>query len=152
MGRDTGIVLVTRRKMSTEADEWGTTVYLGDEVIPSWAHIEEETWREGDGNPNTYIEIAYWRKFHSLADWIDQLLDCDPRETEDKELSIAQLQKVQDILVAQLKNPSECHHGFLEVDEIAPMLAQQIMNISWLLGYLRESHDPHAYVFFYDSI
>lgn len=152
MGRDTGIVLVTRRKMRLEQDEWDCTQYIGDEVVPNWARIEEETWREDNGNPNTYIEIAYWRKFHSIADEIDQLLGYDLREAEEKELSIAQLQKIQDILVEQLKNPDECQHGFLEMDEAAPMLAQQIMNISWLLKYLREAHDPHAFVFFYDSI
>lgn len=128
MGLDNGIVLR----------------YKGDVEAPSYVSIE----RFYNENDEVEWEICYWRKCNGLRNDIVRMLGGENDDGE-YDLSILKIEQIQDILYNTLKYPDDWNSQIWNLSEVMHLLAQEIVNLSWLKSFLREH--PHATAYFYDS-
>ena len=128
MGLDNGIVLK----------------YRGDVNPPSYVRIE----KYDEFESNVEWEVCYWRKCHGIRDDIIGLLG---GESDDSvyDLSIKDVENIMDLMYETLKSPEDWRSPIWSFDEMIRHLAQEIVNLSWLLEFMQEN--PHATAYFYDS-
>lgn len=135
MGLDNGIVLKTKNSI-----------------------IEKPDWVKFDGSPAEHddgfleYDICYWRKCWNIRGAIFDIFEkVDKREWE-FELSINQVVAIRDRIYRFLtegEDWDESGESIWLFEEIIPVLTQDILNLSWLIEYMKK--DVHAIVYFYDS-
>lgn len=135
MGLDNGIVLKTKNSI-----------------------IEKPDWVKFNGSPAEHddgfleYDICYWRKCWNIRGAIFDILEkVDEREWE-FELSINQVVAIRDRMYKFLtegEDWDESGDSIWLFEEIIPVLTQDILNLSWLIEYMKK--DVHAIVYFYDS-
>ena len=130
MGLDNGIVM--RFKGSFEVPKYVKIekAYETKPEMPEW-------------------DICYWRKFWGLRDEIVAVIPNSNYDGGEYDVSIKTLKRIQDIIYEQLKHPEKWDSPIWDFNEVINVLAQDIVNISWLIKFLRS--EPHASAYFYDS-
>lgn len=131
MGLDNGIRLKTRKTIEDIAEY--TTVH-----------------RNEYNKDEIEYEICYWRKCWNIRSMIFQMMNKDSNAmSDDYELSIESLKKIRIGIYQLICNPDLWDGSIWTFEEMLPHLAQDLVNLSWLIDYLR--NDTTAYACFYDS-
>lgn len=129
MGLDNGIIL--RHK--------------GEVYAPSYVKIEKFEEENGDIN----WEVCYWRKCQGVRNEILGVIGHMVDDGGEYDLTPSMLEKIRNVMYEQLCYPESWYSQIWSFDEMIPHLAQEIVNISWLLDFMKEN--PHATAYFYDS-
>lgn len=138
MGLDNGIHLKTKKKLDLDN-------------LPNYVHIDDDTEYFEDKSMNVY-EICYWRNCWTTRSEI--LKNCPNAEEDgESELNIKDIEELQNILVGYLKNPESWDEGrsIWDFNEMMERIAQQVVNLGWLLTYMSDKSNQHWIVEFYDS-
>lgn len=133
MGLDNGIVLRTKGELSKED-------------VPEWVDIDTKF---RPYSPYSY-DVCYWRKCWNIRSVIMGAITMKDNDYE-KELTIDNLKSISKCLCEILEDPYGWDESYCiwEFKEMIPRIAQNIININWLINYL-QSHS-NAYCVFYDS-
>lgn len=137
MGLDNGIILKTKKKLNISED------------IPSYAKIEE-SYMDSECTGGFEYDVCYWRKCWNIRSKMKEIIDM-PEMDYRRELTIPNLMAISNMLYSCLCHPEDWifEDCFWTFDEMMPHIAQDIVNISWLIEYLKD--DTHSYCYFYDS-
>lgn len=120
--------------------------------------IEKPSWVKFIGNPAEHddgsleYDICYWRKCWNIREAIFNILEDDDRREWEFELSLNQVVAIRDRLCRFLtegEDWEELGDSIWSFEEMIPVLTEDILNLSWLIGYMKK--DVHAIVYFYDS-
>ena len=135
MGLDNGIVLKTKNSIIEK---------------PSWVKFIGNPAEHDDGSLE--YDICYWRKCWNIREAIFNILEDDDRREWEFELSLNQVVAIRDRLCRFLtegEDWEELGDSIWSFEEMIPVLTEDILNLSWLIGYMKK--DVHAIVYFYDS-
>lgn len=139
MGLDNGIILKTKKEINLNVED-------GDfDAVPSCVHIEE---LEKSEDGFYQYDVCYWRKCWGLRNTIVEILEMDEHLYE-KDVNLKNLSLISDAIYYILKEPDCWESSVWDIDEMTSHLAQDIININWLIKYLKNNN--HAYCYFYDS-
>ena len=133
MGLDNGLTLRTRKQIDPN-------------LVPSYVEITAEP--TNDALVFEY-EVCYWRKCWNIRDMIFNCLGDVGKDNSSCEVSISALESIRDGIYEFLCNGDDWEDSIWDFDEMIDHLSLDIVNLSWVINYLKE--DPHAYVYFYDS-
>lgn len=127
MGLDNGIVLR----------------FKTDPYLPSYVKLEK--FDEGE------YEVCYWRKCQGIRHEILCALGKNDNDDDEPEYDLTpnSLKKIRDIIYDQLSNPDDWYSSIWDMDEMVCHLGQDIVNLSWLIKFMKD--EPHATAYFYDS-
>ena len=135
MGLDNGIVLKTKNSIIEK---------------PSWVKFIGNPAEHDDGSLE--YDICYWRKCWNIREAIFNILEDDDRREWEFKLSLNQVVAIRDRLCKFLtegEDWEELGDSIWSFEEMIPVLTEDILNLSWLIGYMK--NDVHAIVYFYDS-
>ena len=135
MGLENGIVLKTKNSIIEK---------------PSWVKFIGNPAEHDDGSLE--YDICYWRKCWNIREAIFNILEDDDRREWEFELSLNQVVAIRDRLCRFLtegEDWEELGDSIWSFEEMIPVLTEDILNLSWLIGYMKK--DVHAIVYFYDS-
>ena len=135
MGLENGIVLKTKNSIIEK---------------PSWVKFIGNPAEHDDGSLE--YDICYWRKCWNIREAIFNILEDDDRREWEFKLSLNQVVAIRDRLCKFLtegEDWEELGDSIWSFEEMIPVLTEDILNLSWLIGYMKK--DVHAIVYFYDS-
>ncbi len=135
MGLENGIVLKTKNSIIEK---------------PSWVKFIGNPAEHDDGSLE--YDICYWRKCWNIREAIFNILEDDDRREWEFKLSLNQVVAIRDRLCKFLtegEDWEELGDSIWSFEEMIPVLTEDILNLSWLIGYMK--NDVHAIVYFYDS-
>lgn len=135
MGLDNGIVLKTKNSIIEK---------------PSWVKFIGNPAEHDDGSLE--YDICYWRKCWNIREAIFNILEDNDRREWEFELSLNQVVAIRDRLsrfLTEGEDWEELGDSIWSFEEMIPVLTEDILNLSWLIGYMKK--DVHAIVYFYDS-
>ena len=138
MGLDNGVHLIVKEKL--DLDDWM--------IFPEWAKIEFDEYSTEHYKDGYYYDICYWRKCWDLRERLMSAIDGKDQSKSPIDKP-SQIDGMIDEIIYYLKNPEEWDRSIWELDEIVPILAQDIINLGWLKKYMEEH--PKARAEFYDS-
>lgn len=133
MGLDNGLVLRTRKQIDSN-------------LVPSYVQITAEPTND---TLTFEYEVCYWRKCWNIRDMIFNCLGDVDKDNYHYEVSVSTLESIRDGIYKFLCNGDDWEDSIWTFDEMIDHLSLDIVNLSWVINYLKE--DPHAYVYFYDS-
>lgn len=146
MGLDNGIILRHRNKEKIE------------KILPNYVNIgidDYYTDTNQKSKNDTLWDVCYWRKCWGLRDRILEVLKnkgSDDFEQYEFELMPDNLRAIRDILIDYLTRPflwDNENRSIWDFKNMIDHLAQDVVNISWLINVLECDHKASA--FFYDS-
>ena len=138
MGLDNGIRLITKQKL--DLDDW--------QIKPEYCKIEFDEFDINEYKNGYYYNVCYWRRHYNLRKDILKILKVGQEGGKYDVVTEKQFRQIQDAIIFYLKYPEEWDDYFALEDCIYG-LAQDIIDISWLIEYLKK--DKSARVEFYDS-
>ena len=141
MGLDNGITLTTRKKLDLE--DW--------EIKPDYISIELDEWGTKDSDEGYVYDICYWRKCWNIRGDIINILNAGQDGGVYRIETVKQVFQIRDALVDYLLHPEDWCSSIWSIDEMAPHLARDIMNLGWLAKYMTEHAGEKFKVEFYDS-
>lgn len=141
MGLDNGITLTTRAKL--DLNDW--------EVKPDYITVEFDDWGTEESNKGYVYNICYWRKCWDLRHEIVGILRAGQDGGIYRIESVEQVLQIRDVLIHYLLKPEDWSNSIWSMDEMAPHLAQDIMNLGWLVDYMKEHKGEKFVIEFYDS-
>lgn len=141
MGLDNGITLITREKLNLE--DW--------EIKPEYITVEFDEWGTEDSNKGYVYDICYWRKCWNVRSDILEILNAGQEGGVYRIETVGQVLDIREALVQYLLNPERWSDSIWSMDEMAPHLAQDIMNLGWLANYMKEHKGEKFVIEFYDS-
>lgn len=140
MGLDNHILLRTRKQIDKDdLEEW-----------PEYISIEHDDFWDNEYKDGYYYSICYWRKCWGLRDAILSLLEID--NSGGGKFTIDTPNQINGVINAIeffLENPYEWKSQVWTIDEMAHILAKDIINLSWLKQFMNEHKDTK--VIFIDS-
>ena len=139
MGLDNGIVLKTKMNI-TESN------------IPSYVCVEDISKYLETDKIRGY-EICHWRNCYGIRNEIINV--CSNIKSDGKsELNEYDIELIRDMLIDYLKNPESWDdkaRSIWELDIMIDQIAQQVVNLSWLMQFMSDKSNQHWTVEFYDS-
>lgn len=133
MGLDNGIKLRTKQEIDPE-------------MIPYYVKVTRDTFTK---NAIEY-DVCYWRKCWNIRHEVLSIIGRDTTGSNDFELNSKQIKEIRDTLLQMLCYGEDWDDGSIwTFEEMIPRLAQDAVDLTWLLKYLEE--DKTAYAYFYDS-
>lgn len=141
MGLDNGITLTTRTKL--DLNDW--------EIKPDYITVEFDEWGTEDSNKGYVYNICYWRKCWNVRSDILEILDAGRERGIYRIETVSQVLRIREALVNYLLYPERWGDSIWSMDEMAPHLAQDIMNLGWLVDYMKEHKGEKFVIEFYDS-
>lgn len=120
-------------------------------AFPDYVEINEFNY---DSLEDEY-EICYWRKCWGLRNRILNIISNAVGKDGEKcgyELIRADLVQIQQMLIDYLRYPNRWdeENNFWSFDDIKQDLMQNIINLGWMIDYMR-LESPMAFVYFMDS-
>ena len=145
MGLENGITLVTRNKI--DLDDW--------EIKPGYITVTLDEWSTKKYNRGYEYDVCYWRKCGEIRHDILEILH-EERDDDGTYIieTAEQILQIRDALVHYLLKPEDWGNSISSIwsmDEYAPHLARDIMNLGWLANYMKEHEGEKLIVEFYDS-
>ena len=141
MGLDNGITLITREKLDLE--DW--------EVKPDYVSVTFDEWGTEHSDKGYEYEVCYWRKCWNVRSDILEILDAGQEGGIYRIETVEQVLDIREALVQYLLKPERWSDSIWSMDEIAPHLARDIMNLGWLVNYMKEHEGEKFIIEFYDS-
>ena len=139
MGLDNGIHLITKHQL--DLNDW--------EIKPDYVAISFDEFSTKEHNDGYYYDVCYWRKCWDLRNIIIDILGCSSEGGVYEIDKPSQLEEIQYAIFKCLKNPEDWRQYCWSIDEIAGNFGQSIIDLAWLIDYLKK--DKTAKVTFYDS-
>lgn len=150
MGRDTGIILYADTKNIKVIDH--RVIDLDGENINGELYYLEsvsDNYELDKINKFSCVEIAYWRKAHSIGNYIADLLKLDNFNSYYKEVTITDLENISEHITEYFKHPEDFESSIWSFQDYLKVIASSLVNINWLIKYLK-SH-PNSFAIVYDS-
>ena len=144
MGLDNVIYLKLHNKL--DLDDW--------EIMPEYADIEFDEYITNSYGDGYYYTVCYWRKCWGLRADILSILNIDPNSMSDDEEDDGrydidtdeQIIQIRDVLISYLEHPDDWFSQIWTMKEMIPHIAQDIVNLSWLLNF-RKEHKQNNIIF-----
>ena len=137
MGLDNGLIIKTKKK-------------IDEDSMPDYVELSGYS-STPDGKSWEY-EICYWRKCWNVRKMIMEILDVPEPGCSVYDVTPKQLVQIRDGIYHFLTDGEqwdESGESIWDFKDMIPTLAQNIVDITWALDYLKEH--PYAYMRFYDS-
>ena len=141
MGLENGITLIIREKLDLE--DWG--------VKPEYVSITFDEWGTEESDKGYVYDVCYWRKCWDVRSDIIKILNVGQGGGTYRIESVEQIFQIREALVNYLLCPEKWQDSIWSMDEMAPHLARDIMNLGWLADYMKEHKGEKIVVEFYDS-
>ena len=137
MGLDNGLIIRTKKIIPEDS----VPDYV--ELSGSYSTLDGTTWA---------YEVCYWRKCWNVRNMIMEILDAPEPGNAYYDVTPKQLVQIRDGIYHFLTGEDRWDgsgDSIWDFKDRIPNLAQNIVDITWALGYLKEH--PYAYMQFYDS-
>lgn len=136
MGLDNGVLLIVNGEFDFSQ-------------VPYYVKVRESDELETKDGLLTIIDVCSWCKCWDFRNKVIQILD-NLDDTEDFEVFEYNIPDLIEIIKDYFENPEEWDSNSLfRFGDMLPQLAQDIINLKWLIEYLK-SH-PRDRAIFYDS-
>lgn len=137
MGLDNGLLIKTKK-------------IIPEDSVPDYVELAG-FYSTPDGTTWAY-EVCYWRKCWNIRNMILEVLDAPGSGGGYYDVNPKQLVQIRDGIYHFLTDGDQWDDegaSIWDFKDMIPTLAQNIVDITWALDYLKEH--PYAYVQFYDS-
>ena len=149
LGRDSGLIMVMRAGDVSEVD--GELFLCGERVEPD-LEVTEADWFKERREGTRAFELTYWRKYHSLANYIDGLVGLKQQDSE-ADVELPQLEKILEFIQLQLRHNFDedwdCD-DYWDASSRVMVYGWNIAALGWYIEFARR-HPNSVSVKFYDS-